>query len=62
MESFFSTIKAELINRRPFDTHAQARRALSRYVEVFYNHRRRHSALGYRTPAAYEEAHRPAPT
>ena len=59
MESFFSTVKAELVHRRRFVTHEEARQALGRYIEVFYNHRRRHSALGYKTPAAYEAAYRP---
>lgn len=56
MESFFGTLKDELVHRTAFATHAQARAALARYVEVFYNHQRRHSALRYRTPAAYEAA------
>jgi putative transposase len=59
-ESFFSTVKAELVSRYHFATHAEARRALARYVEVFYNHQRRHSALRYQTPAAYEAAYHQA--
>jgi transposase InsO family protein len=57
MESFFGTVKEELVRRHAFATHAEARRALARYVEVFYNHQRRHSALRYQTPAAYEAAY-----
>ena len=57
MESFFGTLKEELVHRTSFATHAQARSAVSRYVEVFYNHQRRHSALRYQTPAAHEAAY-----
>jgi len=56
-ESFFSTLKAELVRRQHFDTHEQAIAALGRYIEVFYNHRRRHTKLGYRTPAEHETAY-----
>jgi len=53
-ESFFSTLKTELVHRQRFETHEQAVAALARYIEVFYNHRRRHTRLGYRTPAEHE--------
>jgi putative transposase len=53
-ESFFATLQCELLDRPPFATPAQARPALFDYIEGFYNPHRRHSALGYRTPAAYE--------
>ena len=56
-ESFFGTLKDELVHRTRFATHAEARRALARCVEVFHNHPRRHSALKYRTPAAHEAAY-----
>ncbi|HYE58924.1 MAG TPA: IS3 family transposase [Rhodothermales bacterium] len=62
MESFFGTLKDELVHRSRFATHAEARRALARYVEVFYNHQRRHSALRYRTPTAHEAAYHQART
>jgi putative transposase len=52
MESFFSTVKSELTDR--FDNFADAKMALFDYVEVFYNQRRRHSTLGYVSPATYE--------
>jgi putative transposase len=55
MEAFWSTLKLELIYRRAFDDVAQVRRALFDYIEVFYNRQRLHSALGYRTPAAFED-------
>jgi transposase InsO family protein len=53
-ESFFSTLKWELIHRRPFETRSDARRAIFEYIEVFYNRRRRHSALGYLSPMQFE--------
>lgn len=53
-ESFFATLKTELIYRVPLASVAAARAAVFEYIEVFYNRRRIHSALGYQTPAAYE--------
>jgi putative transposase len=54
VESFISTIKCELIKRRTWKTRDQARLAVFQYIETFYNPRRRHSALGYRSPTNYE--------
>jgi putative transposase len=54
MESFWSTLKSELIYRRDFATRAEARTAIFDYIEGFYNRSRRHSALGYKSPLAYE--------
>jgi putative transposase len=51
MESFFGTLKNELVHRATFPTREAARRAIFEYVEAFYNRRRRHSALGFLTPA-----------
>ena len=53
MESFFHSLKAELIHGARFATEGQLRLALRRYV-WYYNHQRLHSALRYRAPAAYE--------
>ncbi len=53
-ESFFASLKEELIHRRSWATRAQARRAIVEYIEVFYNRRRLHSSLGYLSPAEYE--------
>lgn len=53
-ESFFATLKTELIYRTTLETVSQARTAVFEYIEVFYNRRRIHSALGYRSPADYE--------
>lgn len=54
VESFFSTLKTELIHGRRYATRAEARAEIFEYVEVFYNRERRHSALGYLSPAEYE--------
>lgn len=53
-ESFFASIKLELIDRQSWPTRAQARRAVFDYIEVFYNRQRLHSSLGYLTPVEYE--------
>ncbi len=58
-ESFFATVKVELLQDVTFATRAQAHSALFDYIEVFYNRHRRHSTLGYVSPAHYEEAARP---
>ena len=55
-ESFFHTLKTELIYLEDFDTHAQAQTAVFEYIEVFYNRQRCHSANGYLAPLAYEQA------
>jgi len=55
MESFFSRLKVELVYAENFKTSEQAYRALFEYIEVFYNRVRRHSSLGYVSPAQYEE-------
>lgn len=54
MESFWSTLKLELIYRTRFEDETQVRRALFDYIEIFYNRQRLHSALGYRSPAQFE--------
>lgn len=53
-ESFFHTLKVELVHRRHFKTRAEASKAIFEYIEVWYNRRRLHSSLGYLSPAAYE--------
>jgi putative transposase len=53
-ESFFSTLKTELIYRQAWPTRAAACHAVFEFIEVFYNRRRLHSSLGYRSPAEYE--------
>ncbi len=54
-ESFFSSLKLELIDKRAWATRAQVRRAVVDYIEVFFNRRRLHSSLNYLTPAEYED-------
>ena len=54
MESFWSTLKLELVYRREFQTRAQARSEIFDYIEVFYNRQRSHSALNYRSPIDFE--------
>ncbi len=53
-ESFFKTLKSELIDRRSWPTKAELRTAVFVYIECFYNRQRRHSSLDYRSPAEYE--------
>ena len=53
-ESWFATLKLELIDRQSWATRAQVRRAVFEFVEVFYNRRRLHSSLNYLSPAEYE--------
>ena len=54
-ESFFATLKNELIHRRRWETRHQLRAAVFEYIDVFYNRRRLHSSLDYKTPAEVEE-------
>jgi transposase InsO family protein len=56
MESFFASLKKELVHGADFAARAAARAAVVEYIEVFYNTRRRHSSLGYVSPAEYEQA------
>jgi transposase InsO family protein len=56
MESFWSTLKHELIYRRRFATRAEATTAIFDYIEGFYNRSRLHSALGYQSPLDYESS------
>ena len=55
-ESFFATLKKELVHHEKYATRAAARVSLFDDIEVFYNRERRHSALGYVSPVAFEEA------
>jgi transposase InsO family protein len=54
MESFWSTLKKELVYLTEFATRAEAEASIFEFIEVFYNRERRHSSLGYLSPAAYE--------
>ena len=53
-ESFFATLECELLDRRCFQSQAEARMAIFSYIEGWYNPSRRHSAIGYVSPIAYE--------
>ena len=50
-ETFFATLKNEMCYRQSFATKARAQFAVAEYIEVFYNRKRMHSSIGYRTPA-----------
>ena len=54
MESFWGTLKTELVNHERYETHEQARASIFEYIEVFYNRKRLHSALGYLSPEQFE--------
>ena len=54
VETFFKTIKAELVWRRNWETRRQAETSIFQYINGFYNPRRRHSALGGKSPLAFE--------
>lgn len=54
MESFFGTLKRELVSFEKYATRDQARKAIFEWIEVFYNRQRLHSSLGYRSPAEFE--------
>ncbi|HDS01482.1 MAG TPA: IS3 family transposase [candidate division Zixibacteria bacterium] len=54
-ESFFGTLKNELVYHEDYRTRAQAKQSLFEYIEVFYNRQRRHASLDYRTPVDFEE-------
>ncbi|WP_246080408.1 IS3 family transposase [Modestobacter altitudinis] len=62
MESFWSTMQRELLDRRQWSTRAELGSAIFEWIEAFYNPRRRHSALGYRSPAEFEALHTAALT
>ena len=53
-ESFFGSLKQELVHRRKFATREQAKAAIFNYIEIFYNRNRTHSTLGYVSPAVFE--------
>jgi putative transposase len=58
MESFFGTLKEECVDRQSYQTRAEARNSVFEYIEVFYNRKRKHSSLGYSSPALYEQRRR----
>ncbi len=56
MESFFATLKKELVHHERYKTRAEARMSIFEYIEVFYNRERVHSALGYQSPEQFEQS------
>jgi putative transposase len=59
MESFFGTLKRELVHDEKYATHQEAKASLVEYIEVFYNRVRLHSSLGYVSPEVFERMHNP---
>jgi len=56
MESFFKTLKVERVNRVRYGTRAEARLDIVNWIEGFYNRRRLHSSIGYRSPVTFEQS------
>jgi len=56
MESFFATLKTELVYEERFMTREEAKRKIFEYIEVYYNRERRHSSLGYKSPFDFEQS------
>jgi transposase InsO family protein len=54
-ESFFATLRWELLERQQWSTRAAARTAIFEYIEIWYNRQRRHSTLGYQSPWQFEQ-------
>jgi len=55
MESFYHTLKIELIYQRKYETRMEAKRDIFEYIEIFYNRERLHSSIGYYSPEEYEK-------
>ena len=55
MESFFASLKKELVHHEDYQTREEAKASIFDYIEVFYNRLRRHSSLGFKSPAEYEQ-------
>jgi transposase InsO family protein len=56
IESFWGTLKTELVNHERYETREQARASIFQYVEAFYNRHRLHSSLGYQSPEQFERS------
>jgi putative transposase len=54
MESFFATLKKELVHHEDYQTREEAKASIFEYIEIFYNNQRRHSTLGFKSPTEYE--------
>ena len=57
VESFFRTLKVELIYRQKFKTRSEAKQKIFEFIDVWYNRQRLHSSLDYMTPEEYESRH-----
>lgn len=55
MESFWGSLKNELVHHRRFATRTEARQAVTEYIEIFYNRQRKQARLGYLSPAAFTQ-------
>jgi len=55
MESFFSSLKTECVDRQVYQSRSEAKLSVFEWIEVFYNRQRRQSSLGYLSPVAYEQ-------
>ena len=58
-ESFFGSLKTELVDHEDYHTRSEAKQSLFEYIEIFYNRQRRHSYLGYISPVEYERRNAP---
>jgi len=56
MESFWGSLKNELVHQRRYVTRAEAQASIREYIEIFYNRQRRHSRLGYVAPAVFADS------
>ena len=54
MESFWGTLKTELVHHQDYQTREQASQSIFRYIECWYNRKRRHSSIGYKSPEQFE--------
>ena len=54
MESFWGTLKTEWVYPQTFETREQARQSIFKYIECWYNRKRRHSSIGYKSPEQFE--------
>ena len=55
MESFWGTLKSELVHHRRYKTRQEAMQEITEYIEIFYNRQRRQAKLGFLSPAAFEQ-------
>ena len=56
IESFWGSLKNEMVHHQRFETRTQAESAIREYIEIFYNRQRRHSRIGYLAPAVFAQS------